>query len=227
MLLLLLAVPCIAFAKVHAVSTDGEATVYLTNDFSKDFELSYAVAYPPVPRNHSWSDVSLLLLSGAPGGSISVSLTRGSPNQQTLSALTIITRPGAAPVQKMLPVACGKSCILTMRGDSRHVAVAVNGKTLASVSRGSIALVKPSVQINGEVSAVGDAISATLARVRTTADRKELAPPTCAFTTQGVFPSALPNGGLRFSGKRNPHAAVAFVSLIDGSMGDTCSRKKK
>lgn len=225
LLALLLAVPCIALAKVHAVSTDGEATVYLTDDFSKNFELTYAVAYPPAPRNRSWSDVSLLLLGRTPGGSISIGLTRGSPNQRKLSALAIVIRAGGNPVQKMFPVTCNETCTLTLNGDDQNITVAVNGKIVALVPRAALALTRPYVQINGEVSAVGDTIYATLKPLRTTLARKPIAATTCAFTTQGVSASALPGGGLRFSGKRDPNADAAFVSLIDGSMGNSCPHK--
>jgi hypothetical protein len=158
------------------------------------------------------------------GGSISIALTRGTPNQQVLSALTIVARAGGKSVEKMFRVTCAKACLLTLAGDARHIDVAVNGRIATMVPRAALAVTRPYVQINGEVSAVGDSMSATLKPVRTTVDGKPIAAPTCAFTTQGIRASALPDGGLRFSGKRDPNAEVTFVSLIDGSTGDTCPR---
>ena len=55
-------------ANVKSASSDGEATVYLLDKFSADFDLAYrAVLKPAVPRQ-SWSSLSILLVgSQIPG----------------------------------------------------------------------------------------------------------------------------------------------------------------
>ncbi|HKU66177.1 MAG TPA: hypothetical protein VJP85_00185 [Candidatus Baltobacteraceae bacterium] len=211
-----------ALGKVRAVSTDGEATVYLTEDFSGDFDLTYDVHFPASPGNHSWSVISLLLLGRTPGGGfVSVGLSRGSPRQTVLSAFTDAARAQASSVYRSSPVRCTTECTIELRGTKNAIFALADHRPIGTWQRKALALRRPYVQVNGEVSAIGDRISARLFAVRTKNGHRKLPVPTCAFTTQGVRAYAM-RGGLRFSGRRSPSADATYVHLPDGATGDTC-----
>lgn len=210
--------PLQSIGKVRARSTDGEATVYLTRDFSRAFDLKYSVWLKPAPRNRSWTDVSLLLIGrNAPAGSISVGLMRGYPNAETLSALTMASPPGTRPEFRSISVRCSRGCTIELRGDAANVQALVQGRPVGTWSRSELALVKPYVQINGEVSAKGDRIAAEVRPIRAVLSDRPLPRPKCAFTTQGVEPRTKRNGTIEFSGARHVGARITFVALPSGS----------
>lgn len=207
---------------MHAVSTDGEATVYLTSDFSGDFDVSYDVQFPPSPGNRSWTFVSVLLLGrSAASGSVSVGLSRGAPRDTTLSAFTSAAQPKASPVYRNIPVNCKAECTIELRGDATTISALVDRRFVGTWSRKDLALSKPYVQINGEVTGLGDRISARLISVRSKAGNKVLPAPTCAFTTQGIRAYAM-RDGLWLTGRRDPRADATYISLPAGTTGDTC-----
>jgi hypothetical protein len=229
-ILSLVAIFCIASSmqsagKVRAVSTDGEATVYLLHDFSRAFDLKYSVWFKPSPRNRSWSDVSVLLIGRSPSaGSVSVGLMRGYPNAGTLSALTMATRPGVRPAFKSIPVHCAHACAIELRGDARNVEALVQGRAVGVWMRADLALIKPYVQINGEVSATGDRIAAQMRPIHVVLSGRAIPHPKCAFTTQGVEPHRGRDGTIVFSGARRVNGRATFISLVNGKDVGHCPR---
>lgn len=218
-----LAAPSMALAKVHAVSTDGEATVYLTGSLAHNFDVSYEVEYRPSRGNRSWTVISLLLLGRAsPSGSIGVGLSRGSPRELALSGFTDIGIVSGAPVYRRVHVRCAEKCLIELRGSATTISALIDGRLEGTWSRRSLRLLNPYIQINGEVSAIGDQISVSLTRVRARSESGRLPTPVCAFTTQGVHARAIGDGGLLFSGRRDPRADATYVSLSTGATGDTC-----
>lgn len=219
----ILAMSTIGLAEVHAVSTDGEATVYLTADFAHDFDVSYDVQFPAWRGNRSLSFVSLLLLGRfSPSGSVGVGLSRGSPHETALSGFTDAAGAKATPVYRSIAVPCSSECNLELRGNRTTIDAFIDHKVVGTWARKSLNLKNPYIQINGEVSAVGDRIVVRLTPVRMQVGSHSLPAPTCAFTTQGVTAQAAAGGGLTFTGRRDLHAAATYVSLLTGATGDTC-----
>jgi hypothetical protein len=209
-----------AIAKVQAVSTDGEATVYLVRNFAQDFDLWYDVRFPTSQGNRSWSFVSLLLMGrGTQSGSVSVGLSRAAG--KPVVGFTDVTRPHATPAYRNVAVRCRAECTIELRGSRNAIVAFIDHRRAGTWLRKALALSKPYVQINGEVSAVGDRISARVVPIRTQIAGQPLPPPSCAFTTQGVRASRV-NGELRFAGRRDPHEGATYVSLATGATGDTC-----
>ncbi|MDP9017107.1 MAG: hypothetical protein M3N19_02145 [Candidatus Eremiobacteraeota bacterium] len=222
-LLLMVAMP--ALAKVKSASTDGEATIYLTGDFAQSFDIRYAVALRPAPHNHAWTGVSLLLLGREwPGSSMSIGLSRGYPHADTLAVFTTSTHQGSKDVYDAVPVRCDGECVLELRGDPQSVSAILGSRTVRKWSRRSFPMLHPYIQINGEVSGMGDTIHASLRRLRATLIGKVLPEPICAFTTQGVEPHAIP-GGFVIAGARMANGRVTYLSLLDGSTGDACPKQ--
>ncbi|MGH7727646.1 MAG: hypothetical protein ACREM2_02475 [Vulcanimicrobiaceae bacterium] len=189
--------------KVTAVSSDGEATIYLLDDFSGTFDLAYRVRFEPAPSNRSWSTVSILLLPLCrPGSSLSVGLSRGYPNSATLLAFTTTSSPGARSTYRPFPVQCPATCDLELRGDSYVVAAIVAGRRIARWPRARFPMRNPYVQINGEVGSIGDRIVARLSPLKTTLRGKPVPLPSCAFTTQGIEPRVIGDRVLVIAGTR-------------------------
>lgn len=210
------------FANVKAVSTDGEATVYLTADFSRNFDLDYQVVFLPAPKNKSWSTVSLLLLSGrGRGSSVSVGLSRGYPHASTLAAFTTSTAPGKKPSFESSPVTCTPTCRLQLRGSADALSAVVNGRRVGSWSRRSLAMRTPTIQLNAEVAELQDTISATVTPLSTVVAGTERRP-SCAFTTQGIEPRLSADHRIIFTGARRKNARVTYIALVSGSTRDSC-----
>lgn len=221
----ILALPSVSAAKVHAVSTDGEATVYLTDDFAHDFDLSYDVHFPSSVKNRSWSAVTILLLGRvSSSGSIGIGLSRGSPRETTLIGFTDAANAKASPAYRSIAVRCASECDIKLRGTSSKIFAFIDHRLAGMWTRKSLGIIRPYVQINGEVSAVGDRIFAHLTPVRTQVGNREVPRPTCAFTTQGIRARAA-GSALTFKGRRDPHAFATYVSLLTGATGDTCPKR--
>jgi hypothetical protein len=227
-LALAVAWPFDVLAKVRTVSTDGEATVYLMGDYSGDFDLAYNVVFDPASSNHSWSTVTLMLLGPLqPSAWISVGLSRGYPKPASLQGFTASSRLGKPETYKNSSVRCSLACGIELRADKTTIYALVNGRTIEAWSRKVLTIIKPYVQLNGEVHAIGDRISARFYLVRAVADKKRLLSPTCAFTTQGVEARAIAPAGIVFRGARRPDARVTYVSLKDGSTGASCPQVQR
>src|SRR5271163_41417 len=77
-----------------ALSTDGEATVYLMGDFTSDFDLRYRATLSASVSNRSWSTIGIMLLGRAnPGRSVEIGLANGDPDGQTVVAFTSARYP--------------------------------------------------------------------------------------------------------------------------------------
>lgn len=210
--------------KLQSVSTDGEATVYFRNDFSGTFDLVYNVTLKPAPSNRAWTGVSVLLLGEAwPGSSVSVGMSRGYPKPGNLASFTTSAAPRAQSKYTTFPVHC-QTCLIELRGDDKNIYASIDGHGIAMWSRKTFPITKPYVQMNAEVTTVGDELSATFQRVRAEVNGKALPAPRCAFTTQGIEAGPLRGGTITFSGTRRVDARVTYVSLQDGSTGDECPR---
>ena len=208
-------------AAVTSASTDGEATVYVTGDFSSGFDVAYNAVLHEAPQNKGWSGVSLLLVGTViPGPGVSVGLSTGDPSERKIYAFTSVVDTHGHQTYKSTPVICNAGCRIELRGTATSLEALLNNRVISRWTRISMPLVNPSIQVNAEVAKPRDTILAVLAPVSMIARTKTLANPTCAFTTQGVEPSGI--GTLKFSGAFRPGARVAFVSLKTGHRGEKC-----
>ncbi len=210
----------VALTGVKPVSSDGEATVYLSGNFTGDFDVAYKATLAPAPHNTSLSWLSILLIGKViPGSGTSVGIASGGPRQSVTSVYTDVTYPNLNDTYKRERANCTTRCILELRGDKHTIFALVNGTELEAWPRSILRLTRPSIQLNAEVHGVGDVLQASLTPVRTIAAGRPLQHPTCAFTTRGIEPSGTRN--LNFSG-RNRDAPGEFVSLTTGAHGERC-----
>lgn len=208
-------------ARVKAVSTDGEATIYATGDFSAEFDVAYKVVFRPNSSNRSWTSISVLLLGRKGPGYISIGLFGGYPKAGETSAF--VTYAAGSRRAKFSTIRNDSPRpVLELRGDETHLYAYLNGVRIASWLRSVYRIERPYLQINGEVAASGDVIDARLTPVRLIASRHALHYPTCAFTTQGVTPSANRDGVLIISGARRISARATFIRLADGAPVERC-----
>jgi hypothetical protein len=216
--------------KVKAISTDGEATIYLSGDFSGGFNVAYSAQLRSMPANRSTIFLDLMLIGRKiPGSAIELGLTRDARSGfGALRAFTAITTRYGAYRYAAFPVSCTPACVLILRGDRHgfHASVVSNDaiRRIGSWERSDFDLRGPYVQLNGEVTRTGDAIDAALRPVRVVAAASELAAPICAFTTRGVLPRRLPGGMLAFSGTNRNAAPVSFIDLTRARMVARCPR---
>ncbi len=219
---LLMAPMRLAFGAVTAASTDGEARVYLVGDFTKDFRIASDVRFPPQTTNRSWSFVGILLIGREPGSAaVSVGLSRGNPSQR-LSAFTTAASPGLSNPFRAVPAACAVSCRIELRSRSENIFALVNGRTIGSWPRSTFWMRSPYIQVNGEVSELGDRIDAEVRPIYLLAGARKLKAPACSFTTQGIEAHRRFPESLEFCGVRRRDAPVTYVSLRSGAHADTC-----
>lgn len=215
----LLIVPPALLAAVHAYSSDGEATVYLSGDFSQPFDLSYAATMDAAPRNRSWSYVGILLLGNPlPSDSVEVGLFRLAASRGRPSLFTSITTKGSSSGFRDEGT-CAANCVLELRGDRTIIEALANGRVITRWKRTEFHMDKPYIQLNGEVARTADTISAHLRPLNTTLGSHSLKSPTCAFTTQGIDARQSPDHALTFEGTFRPASRVAYISLADGKLG--------
>ncbi len=205
-------------AKVTTISPDGEATVNQVHDFSGDFDLIYKATLKPEPTNTSWSMLSIALLNIARDSGITVGIYAGP--KLAIAGFTS-TNGGAARFSFRRAGPCVPSCTIELRGDAATVRAFIGGRVVASWTRWSYNMPQPYVQLNAEVTAIGDTIDATLVQQRAMINGKAIPFPICGFTTQGVEPTAV-GDALHFRGKRTPGARVTYLSLVTGATGDSC-----
>lgn len=230
LLVLLAGALCIAAAtprhSVRSVSTDGEATIYLTADFSRGFNVAYNAVLPQSAGNRSTTFLSVMLVGRRfSGGSIAFGLTRGAP-AQALQIFVATTTPHGAHHYATFPAACLPACTLVLRGDRYGLyAFAVTAEAtrkLGAWARADFDFTRPYVQLNGEVATPGDRMVATLVPMRLVADARDVPAPRCAFTTRGIIPRREPSGALDFRGTYRPQAPASFVDLRTGKSVDRC-----
>jgi len=231
-LLLLAGAACVLAATprnaIKPVSTDGEATVYVTADFRHGFNVAYNAVLAQIRSNRSTTFLSLMLLGRRnPGGSIAVGLSRGGSAQALEVFVTTTTSRGANHYESF-PVACVPGCALILRGDRyglyAFVVTADGIQKLGSWARADFELAKPYLQLNAEVTAQQDRIAATLIPMRLVVDSADLSSPRCAFTTRGVVPRRNADGTLEFTGSFRPGATISFIDLKDNKFVDRCPR---
>ncbi len=209
-------------ATVKAVSTDGEATVYVTGDLSRNFIVSYQAALQPSPGNRSWTTVGVMLLGRTESGpSIEVGLARSASN--ALTGFTATQGLKSRASFKAFVVGCAPGCVLTVRADDKAYYAYIDAAQVGAWPRNQFAFVKPYIQLNAEAVKPGDSISAIFLPIRLVANGEVMPAPACAFTTRGIEPSRLPNGALQFTGTYHAGAPAAFVTLTTGQRGDRCS----
>jgi hypothetical protein len=84
---------------------DGEAMVYLLDDYAKLFELIYTIHLTPQPKNASWSTLGVMLIGTEnPGPSIQVGLAQ--ENATTIKVFTTIGSASGADEYNGYPLAC-------------------------------------------------------------------------------------------------------------------------
>jgi hypothetical protein len=239
MVLLRLLVPlcigatCLAAASsshgVKPVSTDGEATVYLTGAFSRGFALAYNVSLASTPGNRGDTFVGIMLIGRQnPGPGIELGLTRTTSHGQTEQAFLSVKPRRGGSSDTSFPVVCAPVCELVLRGDRYGIYAAVLTQdgihNVGAWSRDAFGLVRPYVQLNGEVTRPGDRIAAALSPMRTVVDSQVLPAPVCGFTTRGILPRRNPGGTLTFSGTYRIDAPSSFIDLRRGRFVDRCPR---
>jgi hypothetical protein len=217
--------------KIKAVSTDGEATMYVKGDFSGGFNVAYGAVLRSMPANRSATFLDVMLIGRQnPGPAVELGLTRDARNGfGALRAFTAVTTRYGARRYSEAPIACAPACVLILRGDSRSFRASVMSddgyREIGSWDRRDFDLREPYVQLNGEVAKTGDAIYGVLAPVRVVAAARELGTPSCAFTTRGVVPSRLPGGMLTFTGANRNGAPVTFVDLTRNRTVTRCAAR--
>lgn len=229
-LLVLAGAACIVAATQRhapkAVSTDGEATVYVVGDFTRGFNIAYNAVLPPLQSNRSTTYVGMMLLGRRnPSGSIAFGLTRGAP-AQSLQIFVTTTTPHGANHYQSFPVVCLPACGLVLRGDRYglygYALTAAGIRKLGAWARADFEMSRPYVQLNGEVAAQRDRLVATLIPLRVVVDSHDLAAPRCAFTTRGIVPARDPSGEIAFSGSYRPEAPASFIDLKNGNAVERC-----
>jgi hypothetical protein len=206
---------------VKAVSTDGEATVYLPGNFTGTFDVKYRATIAPFPRNGSWTMVGLLLIGTVnPGPSAYVGVTSPGRDARNVS-FAMATEAGDKSSYVATQDACLKSCVIELRGDRKVIQALVNGRVAMTWTRATIPLDRPGVQLNAEVQQPSDRIEASLTPIRIVAASHVLGTPMCGFTTQGVVP-AVHGERIMFAGSYAPGAQADFVALKTGRLGDHC-----
>lgn len=199
-----------ANAAPKAFTTDAEATVYVAGDFRRDFDLLYDARMQRMPANTSWSVVNVTLLGGPPpSDAVAIGLF---PAAQEIHVFTSATR-GSRTAFRDTGISCPHSCRIGLRGTAAALLASVNGRVIASWPRFALRAPSPAVQLNAEVSAVGDPLDATLTPVRLTAGGRALARPSCAFTTRGVEVRSSSVGSLHYSGTYREDARTAYLTL--------------
>jgi hypothetical protein len=114
--------PHAAVAAVKSASSDGEATVYVIDKFSKDFDIAYRAVLKPGNRNKSWSTLSILLVgSRIPGPGATVGLVSDIPNSRALRAFTYVVYPNSTYKYQNYTKNCRAGCILELRGDAARI----------------------------------------------------------------------------------------------------------
>jgi hypothetical protein len=215
----ILVVPANIQAALHAYSSDGEATVYISGDFSQPFDLSYAATIDETPRNRSWSYVGILLLGDPlPSDSVEVGLFRVAGSRGRPSLFTSITMRGSSSGFKDEGL-CAPNCVIELRGDRTNIEALANRRVIHRRKRTEFHMAKSYIQLNGEVALAADKISARLRPLKTTLDSHSLRSPTCAFTTQGIEVRQSGDHALTFEGTFRPASKVAYYSLADGKSG--------
>lgn len=213
---------CLAAASSAATpfSKDGEATVYIEGAFGKPFVVSFDAALRRQLGNRSWSTVAVSLLGGPPpSDSISIGLY---PTENTVRAFFSVNR-GASFTFRDSGVACRRMCRLMLRGSANTVFALVNGREVARWPRFEFSMRHPSVQLNGEVDALGDRLDARLRPVELQVGGVVLAEPWCSFTTRGINVRKMNDGTLRYVGEHRVGAPSVFVSLTNGHVAETCT----
>ncbi|HEY0613516.1 MAG TPA: hypothetical protein VGC96_02700 [Candidatus Elarobacter sp.] len=223
--LLLAAIVCPsapASAAAPAYATDGEATVYVQGAFEGPFDLIYDASIAPAPANRSWSLVGISLLGNPlPSDAVEIGLFRDPGVPGAASVYVSTTKAGEAPQVRNHGALCASPCRLELRGDARTVEARAGGRAIASWPRASLHLESPYVQLNGEVAREGDTIDARLTPVVTQA-HDALPAPGCAFITRGIEVARTAAGALLYSGTYDRAGRAGYVSLRDGSVGESC-----
>jgi hypothetical protein len=209
-----------ALGAVKSVSTDGEATIYATGEFSKAFDVAYRAVLKPGSHNTSWSTLSILLIgSRIPGPGASVGVATDASHPGAVTPFTYVAYPNLQTDYEGYKADCRRGCVIELRGDSHSIYAEVDGKILAEWSRSDLYMMSPSIQLNAEAHGGGDVLYASLTPVRSDVAAHPLRQPTCAFSTRGIEPSGLKS--FTFRGRTNS-AGGAFVNLSTGTRGDKC-----
>ena len=216
----LLATLVLTTASVKAISTDGEATIYLSGSYSGDFDVAYRARLGPSPHNTSWTTLGILLIGNQiPGPSGSVGLESDAQHPGTVLPYTALTRQNLRIEYKSYRIDCTGGCVIELRGDAKRISAYARGVRLASWPRSVLNPRQAYVQLNAEAHGDGDSLVASLSAVRTIAGGRRLPPPVCGFTTRGIKPAG--RGILSFTGDTN-NAGGAYVNLATGARVPNC-----
>jgi hypothetical protein len=213
--------PTGSFAHAAGASTNCEATVYLTGDFTKGFTVAYHARLDPTPSNRARTMLGIMLIGKANASpAVELGLTRGS-GSSVLKVFTTETRAAGNSRYQSRTAHCNPACDLVLRGDRHYVYADIGTTNLATWRRSDFAFVKPYVQLNAEVAHPNDSIAAVLFPIRAVADAVTIEP-ACAFTARGVNAARLPDGTVTFSGTYRANAPQSFVRFGDGHLSDRC-----
>ena len=207
-----------ADAAPKALSTDGEATLYLRGDFRRDFLMEYNVEFAAAYDNKGWSTFSITFLGGPPpSDAVTVGVYGVAHSGRVFTAVTRDGRLTFRPTRHV----CAPACRLSLRGDVNGLSAFLDDVWLQSWPRFSLRAPASAFQLNGEVSTPGDRVTIEVSPVRTTAGGRKLGMPTCGFTTRGIRVREEQYGALTFAGVYTESAPASYVKLpSDGSLDD-------
>jgi hypothetical protein len=199
-----------ADAAPKALSTDGEATVYLSGDFRRDFLMEYNVQFATAYDNKGSSTFAITFLGGPPpSDAVTVGVYGVARSGRVF---TSVTRDGRSTFRPTRHV-CAPACRLSLRGDVNGLSAFIDDVWLQSWPRFSIGAPAPAFQLNGEVSTPGDRVIIVVSPARTRAAGKKLGMPTCGFTTRGISVREEASGALSFAGIYTESAPASYVKL--------------
>jgi hypothetical protein len=199
-------------------SKDGEATVYLEGRFDRPFILRYDAGLRLERANTSWSTLSIALLGGAPP---SDAVTIGIYPADTGVRVFVGVSRGTTNTFRDTGVRCEDGCRLALRGNRDTLIATVDGREVGRWPRFAFHMPAPGVQLNGEVSALGDRIDGWLRPIDVRVDGTSIIP-RCAFTTGGVAAQRI-GRALRYEGTHVAGATSVYASLITGRTGERCA----
>ncbi len=209
-----------AKAAVKSASSDGEATVYMIDGFTQDFDVAYRAVLKPGAKNRSWTTLSMLLVgSRIPGPGATVGLATGDPKFRDPHPFVYVVYPDSTNAFHNFKTNCETGCTIELRGDGARIHAYVGGLELASWLRSDLYLEHPYIQLNAEAHAAGDTLVASLSPIRTMVAGRPIKNPTCAFTTRGIEPAG--HGTITFHGVTND-AGGTFVNLSTLRHEDKC-----
>lgn len=199
-----------ADAAPAALSTSGEATVYLRGDFRRDFTVEYNVQFWAEYTNTGRSTFAITLVGGPPpSDEVTIGVFAAARSGRVFTAVTRDRRRKFRATRNV----CSPACRLSLRGDVNGISAFMDDTWLQSWPRFSLRAPAPAFQLNAEVSTPGDRVTILLDPLRTTAGGRRLEVPTCGKATRGMQVDEQPSGQLSIVGVNTEAARPSYIEL--------------